>query len=139
MSYSSYGHAMFVIAILALMYSAFGRLVLGFISLSILLMLSACGDAPTTPVWKYQTILIVPDQSMLQPCPVEPPPAKQTYMAADTMGREALATTAYNNQTKDIGGCNQEISRMSDWAVQQKALYPNALSGASAPAAASAP
>jgi hypothetical protein len=115
----------------------FARLMLVMILISCALMLGACGNQPTTPVWKYQTILIVPDQSMMQQCPVEPPPPKATYMAADAQGREGLLTTAYSNQTKDISLCNQGIGRLNTWVAQQKALYPNAI--ASAPAAASAP
>jgi hypothetical protein len=101
-------------------------------------VLTACGAAPTTPVWKYQTILIAPDKSMMQTCPVEPPPNITTYMAADLSGREGLDEKAYNNQTKNVALCNQQTSRLSSWVDQQKALYPDALTGASATAAASA-
>jgi hypothetical protein len=110
-------------------------------------LLSACAAAPTTPVWKYQTILIAPDASLLSPCPVKAPPSPAPYLAANDRDREGMMTDAYNAQTGNIGNCNKELVRVNDWVAKQKLLYPNAtlsngvsdLGGASTPVAASAP
>jgi hypothetical protein len=88
-----------------------------------------------TPVWKYQTILIAPDASMMQHCPVTPPPAKAAYLMANDQDKEGMLTNAYNGQTANVSTCNKGYDRMASWVAQQKALYP----GASAPVAASAP
>lgn len=122
-------------------YKFFGRLMGALLLLSIALALTACGTSTTTPVWKYQTVLIAIPDSLLPPCPVTPPPATAKYQAATPMDREGMQTDAYTAQTKNIGTCNQEISRAKNWTAQQKALYPDAImsDSASAPQAASAP
>jgi outer membrane lipopolysaccharide assembly protein LptE/RlpB len=102
-------------------------------------LLAACGSQPTTPVWKYQTILIAPDPSMMQHCPVTPPPAESAYLSASAEDKEGMLTNAYNGQTTNVSTCNKQTDRLVSWVQQQKALYPDALTGASAATAASAP
>lgn len=120
-------------------YSFFSRLMLALILLSVTVVLAACGSTAPAEVWKYQTILIAPDASLMQRCPVEPPPNPVAYQAANLSDREGLDVKAYNKQTTNISLCNGSIDRMSDWVAQQKALYPDALVNASAPVAASSP
>lgn len=121
-------------------YKYFMRLMGALILMSVLTILfGGCTTAPTTPVWKYQTILIAPDASMMQHCPVTAPPAKAAYLMANDQDKEGMLTNAYNGQTANVSTCNKGYDRMASWVAQQKALYPDAISGASAPVAASAP
>jgi hypothetical protein len=120
-------------------YTFFGRLMAVLVLLSTALTLGACTTQPTTPVWKYQTVLIAPDPSMTQHCPVTPPPTDAAYLAASAEDKEGMLTDAYNGQTANVSTCNKSLDRLTSWVAQQKALYPDALTGASAAAAASAP
>jgi hypothetical protein len=112
-------------------YKYFMRLMGALILMSVITILfGGCTTAPTTPVWKYQT---------MQHCPVTAPPAKAAYLMADDQDKEGMLTNAYNGQTANVSTCNKGYDRMASWVAQQKALYPDAISSASAPVAASAP
>lgn len=98
-----------------------------YLMLAAAVSLAGCVGSASVPVNHYTTQLIEPGMSMRTLCPVAPPPTKAAYLAVDHDTREGMMTDAYNAQTANIGECNQKISRLNTWYVQQeKALAPSA-------------
>jgi hypothetical protein len=74
-------------------------------------------------------------KALLGTCKTEAPPGRGTYPTLSWPDKEQAWTTYSTKQINDNTTCNARSAQLIQWDSQQQALY----SGASAPAAASAP
>jgi hypothetical protein len=95
------------------------------------LSVAGCGSQPVLDT-RYQTFLPELPAILVADCPVTPPPERDVYAAADTETKEQLLSGAYQAQTNNIGGCNQDKAGIRTWYKEQKALVAKA-NAASAP------
>jgi hypothetical protein len=82
--------------------------------------LAACN---TTPTVIHDTKLILPEDSLLQDCPVEAPPAQATYPTLTPKEKEKALSDFGNKQTKNIALCNGDKAGLRKWKKEQQEKY----------------
>lgn len=76
--------------------------------------LTGCfGNVKHEPV--YITKVTVPEDALLEDCPVAEPPAKEIYMKVSLENREGLLTQHAADQRKNISKCNNQIKQLRAW------------------------
>lgn len=89
----------------------------------ILGMIFLTGCTPKTVV-RVETHLLVPPQYFLLPVNVTPPPMIDNFLTLTADEKEKQLIDAYVKQTKNILSCNVQLSNLSVWTQEQRALYP---------------
>lgn len=100
---------------------SFPRMVKIFIGLFILLLVQACHT--TEPMIRYKNVLVTPPDALLRDCPVEAPPDRVVYKAAEPTEQERLLMDHSTAQLKNISLCNTDKSGLRDWKKNQEALF----------------
>lgn len=81
------------------------------------LMLSACGL--TQPQVKYDTTVLVPQDNLLQDCPVAAPPNKEEFQLLTSDEQVQSISKAYNQQTLNVGLCNKDKQGLRYWKKEE--------------------
>lgn len=95
-------------------------------------MLAACQTTPPMPP-EIKYIAVTPDDSLLQDCAIEPPPAKSVYLAnygtrigtsevdmvlnelANLREREGLLIRLNTKQVSNLQSCNVKLQKLREW------------------------
>lgn len=83
-------------------------------------ILVGCGT--TEPIINTQIITVTPPSSLMVNVPVVPPPDKKIYLSlTEWSDKEKMLVDVYNQQTSNIGQCNIQLNKLSEWkALQDK-------------------
>lgn len=87
------------------------------------LVLAGCAGQPAKPEVRYQNVLVVPDDNLLQDCAVAEPPDVDKYVQADWAGKEKLLTDMLQLATENIIVCNVRQQGLRDWKKKQVQIF----------------
>lgn len=87
------------------------------VQLFALALLAGCGTKQPTVV--YNTFVLAPQDNLLQDCPVEPPPKRDSFIAMTKDEKIDALSGAYNQQTVNVGLCNKDKKGLRTWKAEE--------------------
>lgn len=91
------------------------------VSIIIISLLTGCVTTEVRLVESQKYVLIEPDAKYLQDCKIEPPPAKELYLAAGHDEREDMLTRTLLTQYTNIKLCTSDKQSLRSLMEKQKA------------------
>lgn len=87
---------------------------------SLVFLLVGCGSTPKERIiTKTEVSVIKTPESLLVPCDVSAPPAKEKYLKSTMQEKEALLTDLSGNLYRDLHVCSSRIKSIKDFQDKQ--------------------